>query len=154
MENNMEDGKKQKAVLEEFSIKTITINKNNTRLVLIGLWIITLFLYNIGMVFSLLFPIRISLNFAMVFPILMVIACLFLKANIVKWLNIIFGCLFAATPFIEIGAIMGYNIDTMLITALIKKVLHDTFNLYNMICIILGILIIHIAKKWPKVTQQ
>ena len=45
-----------------------------------------------------------AFGFLMVIPILMIPACLFIKANIVKWVNIIVGSLYA---LVNIGNLIG-----------------------------------------------
>ena len=69
----------------------------------------------------------------MAVPALMVSACLFIKANVLRWINIIVGALYTV---VGIGNLIGETWAYYLI--------------YGVVEIFLAILIMVVAFKWPK----
>jgi hypothetical protein len=126
--------------------------KVNTRIKLIGLWITLMLLYLYCDIFTFFRPGHINEILAgfmgpftigqmtlvfssllMAIPALMIIACLFIKLNIIKWINIIVGILYT---FVGIGNLIGE--------------VWAYYIIYGIIEMLITIFIVITAIKWPK----
>jgi hypothetical protein len=136
--------KKQKLEYEDCKIFT--------RIKLIGLWITLMVLYIYADIFSLYRPgyineiiagfmgpltvdqfTLITSSLLMAIPALMIIACLFIKLGIIKWINIIVGI---AYTLVSIGNLIGEQ--------------WIYYIIYGIIEIAITVLIVILAIKWPK----
>jgi hypothetical protein len=127
--------------------------KISTRIALIGSWITLMLLYIYADIFSLYRPgyineiiagfmgpmkvdqmTLIGSSLLMAFPALMVIVCILIKANILRWINIIVGILYT---FVGIGNLIGEK--------------WAYYIIYGVIEILITIFIIIKAFKWEKI---
>jgi hypothetical protein len=126
--------------------------KISTRIKLVGLWITLMILYIYADIFSLYRPgyineiitgfmgplvvgqfTLITSSLLMAIPTLMIIACLFIKLGIIKWINIIIGIVYT---LVSIGNLIG------------EKWIY--YIIYGLIEIAITVLIVILAIKWPK----
>ena len=119
--------------------------KYNTRTILIGLWVVLIFLYTYCdkfLFFRLIeriisrfirpFTITQISTLITIIPSLIIVACLFIKPKILRWINIIAGILFT---IVNIGNIVGER---------------AYYFMFGIIEIAITVLIIVVSIKWKK----